>query len=777
MKKRLVLDGDWRMAVLRNEQVVRGERGPIKTCDEVEEAGAIDAKVPGNFELDLQRAGKLEDPFYGENPLKMQEYEDRHIYYAKKFYCDPGGAEEGSCFVLEFDGMDTIGDVYLNGELIGHGENMFIPQQFEAKGLRAGENELVVHLLPACIEARKNSVSAGNYAQKYNYETLRLRKASHMFGWDIMPRLVSAGLYRSVFLSYQPPRRIRQAYLMTKAVMAAGPSTWAGLELFYDLELAGDSLDGYVVSVTGECGASRFFAEQRLWFSSGKIEVFLPSPQLWWPKGYGQAALYEVTVSLTRNGRLVDTVSFRAGIRTVKLLRTGTTNELLQGDFHFEINGKPVFLTGTNWVPADAYHSRDRERIPAMLDLVEDLGCNVVRCWGGNLYEEESFFEFCDEKGIVVWQDFAMACGVYPIDPDFQRVIREEAVAIVRKLRQHPSLILWSGDNECDQFMVSDGYGRDPNGNRITREVLPDVVAYEDPARPYLPSSPYYSREAAGMPDRYLPENHLWGPRDYYKGPFYRNALSHFVSETGYHGCPAPASLRKFLSPEKLWPWQNNREWLLHAASPETENGPYLYRIELMAKQIRELFGSIPENLEDFALASQISQAEAKKYFIERMRYGQPQRNGIIWWNLMDGWPQFSDAVVDYYFAKKLAYYYIKNSQAPLVLTFTEPEDWKLNLVAVNNSGTPLLVSYRVEEHHTRRVVLQGTAQLGQAPVSVLEFLPYSMGEKKLYVISWEARQYSGRNHYLAGNPPFDLAWYRDFLKAVYPKPEGFESL
>ena len=478
-----------------------------------------------------------------------------------------------------------------------------------------------------------------------------------------------------------------------------------------------------------------------------------------------------MTVALEKDGKILDSKDLRIGIRTVKLVRTGTTDIFMNGDFHFEINNKRVFVLGTNWVPADAYHSRDAARIPRMMDLLADIGCNAVRCWGGNVYEDQRFYDACDEMGIMVWQDFAMACAVYPADEDFCRVIRNEATQVIRALRQHPSIILWAGDNECDALLPEiGGIVRNPNRNRVTRETLPDTVAFEDPARPYLPSSPYIDEDAYKLPSAFLPENHLWGPRDYYKSDFYKSSLCAFASEMGYHGCPSADSMKKFLSPQALWPWQDNDEWKIHASSPEIDGyGPYIYRIELMAKQIKELFGDIPDTLDDFVLASQISQAEAKKFFIELFRSGQPKRSGIIWWNLIDGWPQFSDAVVDYYFVKKLAYHYIKQSQAPLLLTFTEPRDWRLRLAAINNSGTTLNFVYSVKDYDTGETLLSGPGICDDAQVAELGSLPYSQGEKKFYIIEWECEEeHSGKNHYLAGNPPFDLKRYSAFLKDVY---------
>src|SRR5439155_26535148 len=276
-------------------------------------------------------------------------------------------------------------------------------------------------------------------------------------------------------------------------------------------------------------------------------------------------------------------------------------------------NGERLFVLGTNWVPLDAYHSRDRDRIGPALDLVEDLGCNMIRCWGGNVYEDDRFYERCDRAGILVWQDFTMACAIYPQDGEFRRRLETEVRQVVRRLRQHPSIALWVGDNECDQKYMSGHRRRDPNDNGLTREVIPGVLRDEDPSRAYLPSSPYADAVAFAAGEAYLPENHLWR-RDFYKDTFYTASLCHFASEIGYHGCPSPDTLRKFLSPDKVWPFSDNEEWLLHSTSPIPGVDIHDYRVDLMARQVRTLFGSVPESLDDFAFASQSSQAEALKF-------------------------------------------------------------------------------------------------------------------------------------------------------------------
>lgn len=763
--KRTDLTGEWMLCYLPNSQYRRQADHPTTLRAICQASSCIPAQVPGNFELDLQRAGIIGDPFFGQNVLDMQKLESMHLFYGRKFEyrkapdCTPQ---------LVFEGLDTVAEIFLNGKSIGQCENMLIAQRFDLSALLLdGENEIVVHISPACIAARTRKFSAANNALKYDYESLRLRKAASMFGWDIMPRIVSGGIWRPVYIEEQPAEFIRQAYLMT--LQTNPEENTAELALFFDAEALGDDLSAYRISVRGRCGESAFSAEDRLWHTAGKLFIHLENARLWWPKGYGNQPLYDVEVTLARGDAILDQKRFRSGLRTVRLERTALTDTFFSGKFQFYVNERKIFILGSNFVPIDALHSRDRARLPEVLSLLEEIGCNAIRCWGGGVYEDDLLYDFCDEKGILIWQDFMMACGTYPIDDEFCQVMREEAEFIIRRLRQHPALLLWSGDNECDMS----AFKKHPSGNRITRELLPGVVEYEDPTRPFLPSSPFIDREAEDKPEQYLPENHLWGPRDYYKSDFYRGSLCSFASEMGYHGCPSRISIERFIPADRLWPWQHNDDWMAHAASMELgEVGNFNYRIQLMADQIKELFGAIPDNLDEFVLASQISQAEAKKFFIEMFRLGQPHRTGIIWWNLIDGWPQFSDAVVDYYFQKKLAFYYIRQAQQPVLLAMREPDNWHIELAVINDTAHPVELRYTLKDALSGEALLEGrkTAAPG---VKTLERVRYSQGEKRIYLMEWEQNGQKGRSHYLAGNPPFSLNEYRSFLDSIFEYGKG----
>lgn len=363
-----------------------------------------------------------------------------------------------------------------------------------------------------------------------------------------------------------------------------------------------------------------------------------------------------------------------------------------------------------------------------------------------------------------------------PQDSEFYEQIRKEAESVVRKLRTHASIVLWSGDNECDAWMMLLQH-MDPGENRITREILPQVVRRCDPARPYLPSSPYYSPKVyASRDESLIPEYHLWGPRDYYKSTFYTRSTAHFISEIGYHGCPNLSSIRQFIDEQHLWPWKNNDQWIAHATSPTGNIGPYLYRIELMAMQIQELFGHIPEDIESFIFASQISQAEAVKFFIEMVRLSKPRRTGILWWNVMDGWPQFSDAVVDYYFEKKLAYHYIRRVQQPVAIMIDEPDSWHVRVTAGNDSLHHRQVRYRVWDADDGKTLLEGDLSVGVNENQPLGQIRVSRGEQKCFLIEWTTDSRTYGNHYLHGMPPFDLDRYRRWLASIAELSETFRA-
>ena len=731
----------------------------------------IDAQIPGNFELDMQRNGLLEDPFFGKNPLKLQELENRHLWYVKHFCCN----EKMKHPYLIFKGIDTFADIYLNGEKIAHSDNMFLPCGVSVEGKLKPQNELTVHIFPTFIESRKLNFGFDvNHYLHYNAESLMLRKAAHSYGWDIMPRIVSGGIWKQVEIFDMPEDAFNEFYLYTLDIF----DNKASLKGYFNLSLSGDYACEYEIKLTARCNESEFtWNSGRLWHNQGIISFEVQNPLLWWPRDAGPQNLYACEAVLCRNGMPVAVNRFALGIRLVELEMTDYTDAEGNGQFLFRVNRKPIYIRGTNWVPLDAFHSRDAERLPKALELLGESKCNMVRCWGGSVYPEDSFYDYCDRNGILVWQDFAMSCAAYPQNDIFCNKIEREVTYVVKHYRQHCSLAIWVGDNECDAatyFWVSDK--NDPNENRVTRVIIPKVLRVCDPKRVYLPSSPYISRGFCNYSgEKYPVEDHLWGPRDYFKNPYYFTAKAHFASEIGYHGCPSPESVKKFIAEDFLWP-NTNEQWLVHAASMETNpNAPYAYRIKLMTDQIEAMFGRPAESFDEFALLSQVCQAEAVKFFVEHFRYQKWRRTGLIWWNLLDGWPQFSDALIDYYYVKKLSFSYICRSQEPLCLMFREPDEEKnLRLVAVNDYLCVKSGSYKVTDLSSDSVVLKGTFTVEENSVANLKKLTRHE-DMTIYLIEWrcDGKQYI--NHYLSGESFYSPERYIELAKkAGILQLEGF---
>jgi beta-mannosidase len=351
------------------------------------------------------------------NIVALRRYERAFAYYLRHF--EVPASAQGSP-VLVFEGLDCNARIVLNGIVVGQTANMLIEHRIPVAGaLVERSNLLVVELAPVLDGATDiDRYVPGLAAEGGGYAGLRVRKAPHVFGWDIMPRALSAGIWRPVSLEFEPVERIDWLWLDTIAIDDDRGS--ATLVLHHGIRLDTDVAEPCEIVVSGVAPGASFDYRARLLFGAGQVRFTIPTPQLWWPRGRGPATLYDVTVVVERDGATIDRRTFRHGIRTVSLERSSVIGEDGDGTFRFIVNGEPIFILGTNWVPLSAYHSRDVDRFPTALALVDELGCNMIRCWGGNVYEADPFYEWCDQAGVLVWQDFAMACAIYPQDAAFR---------------------------------------------------------------------------------------------------------------------------------------------------------------------------------------------------------------------------------------------------------------------------------------------------------------------------------------------------------------------
>lgn len=756
------LNGDWTLYYAPE----KGGKPDCYTPSLVEQWPCVPARVPGNVELELVRAGVERDPFYGENLTDFAPYEYYQWVYVRTF--DVPADLDGEQQLLRFDGLDTFADVYLNDVWIGSAANMLIEHTFDVTGQvrRGARNQLAVHLHAAMNRARGRAYPVALRGTGHRNEICWLRKAPHSFGWDIAPRLVSAGLWRGVSLVGCGRTRLTETYYATPELTPEG-DIW--LQYAYRFTTDHDTLEGFRVRVVGSCGDEVFMDEQAAHFVSANHALRIRAPKLWWPAGYGGQPLYTMRMELLYHGQLVDRIVERIGLRTLRLERRFTPGDQA---FQLFVNDTRIFAKGTNWVPLDALHSRDADRLNQAHALCVEAGCNMVRCWGGNVYEDHAFFDLCDQTGILVWQDFAMGNTNYPQTEDFAAMLEQELGSVIRKLRNHPSLALWSGDNEVDFKNMGYQYPAYASRyNRVAQELLPRLVQAHDPYRVLIPSSP---EVPDGFTTDNVPEQHTWGARAWYKDDFYKHAAARFISEAGYHGCPAPSSLRRFLPPEQLWPL-DNRAWAMHSTEDVRIEPTLNGRNELMRNQVRLLFGEAPDTLEDFALLSQISQAEALKFFIERSRAKKWERTGILWWNMLDCWPQISDAAVDYYFTKKLAFSYVKRAQRPVLLFVGELEGWEYPLLFSNDTRAEAAVEYTVTDGDTERLLASGRLRVPAGENRTAGALRLPAGEQRLLLLRWTVGGVEYGNHYITGFPPYRPAQMRDWLRKICTLPEPFK--
>jgi beta-mannosidase len=757
----------------------------------------ISATVPGNVEIDLEREGIIKDPMIGTNVYDLRKYETYDWWYKRSF--PKPQTKDGERIELCFDGIDCLADIWLNGNKIASVENMFVEHQYDVTDILKDKNELYVHIKSTELEARNQL--RNNFGVRYDQlgEASAIRKAPHMFGWDIMPRLMSAGIWKDVKLEIIPPTYFSSVYWVTKEVYPDVKKA----NMYVDWQFQTDRLniDDLTVSfelerdgkyiLKREIPVTTTIARERMW---GLEEV-----DLWWPRGFGEQALYNARLQLKdADGNVLCEHNQKIGIRNAQLIVTPINTEEEPGDFHFEINGEYIFVKGTNWVPLDALHSRDIQHVDEAVGMLTDLNCNMIRMWGGNVYESDRFYNLCDENGIMVWHDFTFGCTTYPQDEAFKQKVKNEADKVLRRLRNHASIVLWAGNNEND---VSLQWGGDqshinPNTDVISRQVLPLAVREWDPKTPYLPSSPFISEEVFKVHNKISPElspeMHLWGPRGYYKAPFYTENNARFVSEIGYHGAPNVESLKKMMTPDNVYPWVKgakaeaedvvtvvgevkkaeqlvwNDEWQCKATRSHPNSATNKERNFLMVNQIREVFGECPMELEDFVTASQIVQGEAKKYFIEFWRMNKGQRNGILWWNLRDGWPIVSDAIVDYYGGKKLAYDYIKKVQTDVCVMVGDIREGNTGhpVVVVNDTRVAQKVEISIKDKDSGRTILSKTVEVDANGKLKVDELP-KVAKNELWMIEYKVDGQTYSNHYVAYTPPMKYERYKTWLKDI----------
>ena len=403
------LNGDWRL-----DYFPQPDDGPVRELPVLVPMETVKATVPGNCELDLVNAGVLPPPELGMNILKLRPYEGYQWLYTKVF--NKPDVKAGQRAILTFEGVDTLADVFLNGVKIGETSNMFIPHVFDVtRSLKEGENKVQVLIRSVMCEAQYMTIGELGYSMGDSFADAEpFRKAGHMGGWDIFPRAFVSGLWRDVSIEIQDPVRIDQTAWIVKSldVRRKSADLMVTCRVQAPFRHIGKANIKYAVSREGKVYAE-FINRLEVYQNIASFQVAGVSP--WWPRGMGDATLYDATVEIAGDdGRMLAKHTEKIGFRTVELERDDVYGPERPGQFLFRINGEPCYVRGSNWVPLDAFHCRDGQFLESTLEMFVDLNCNMVRVWGGGVYETDEFFDFCDANGLMVWQDFMTGCSAFP---------------------------------------------------------------------------------------------------------------------------------------------------------------------------------------------------------------------------------------------------------------------------------------------------------------------------------------------------------------------------
>ncbi|WP_127497467.1 glycoside hydrolase family 2 protein [Actinoplanes solisilvae] len=670
---------------------------------------SLPATVPGCVHTDLLRAGRIADPYLDENEKQLAWIGRTDWDYSTTFTATPPA--EGERIDLVCAGLDTIAAIELNGVAVGSTANQHRSYRFDVGSLLAsGENTLRVRFTSAYTYAEAQQQRLGHRPNAYDEPFNFIRKQACNFGWDWGPILVTAGIWQPIGLESWRVARLDSVRPQVTVDRGTGR-----VELRVRLDRAAAEPVTITASVGGRSAQATVDGIEAL------LILTVDDPDLWWPRGFGSQARYDLDVTLTSaGGTVLDTWNRKIGFRTV---RADTTDD----GYRMIVNDVPIFVRGVNWIPDDVFADRvTRSRLAERFRQAADANVNYLRIWGGGRYESFDFYDLADEMGFMVGQDFLFACAAYPEEEPFRSEIEAEARENVVRLASHPSLVVWTGNNEnlwgyedWDWKPVLNGRTW---GSAYYYDLLPRVVAELDPTRPYWPGSPY-----SGAPDRYPNDpafgtTHVWdvwNTDDYTKYAAYR---PRFVAEFGFQGPPTFSTVRRSISDEPL---AHDSPGMAHHQKAGGGDEKLQRGLDNHLPQ--------PRDFDDWHFLTQLNQARAVAFGIEHFRSLRPLCNGTIMWQLNDCWPVTSWAAVDGYGRKKPLWYAMRDAYADRLLSFQPrtgetltpggprtdiepgtivPADGVPALVAANDSRTPWTVEVTVTRRNLAGDVL-ASAVLG----------------------------------------------------------------
>jgi beta-mannosidase len=647
------------------------------------------AVVPGGVHESLLAAGVIDNPYVDTNEAAVRWIEECDWWYRAEF--GNVDAKPGERLRLVFHGLDTVVTIWLNGHELGRHENQFRPAEFDVTELVSAHNEILLRFTPPLagrsIPASASAMSAalakltGSEALSSNDSgplsatvamATTLRKATFSWGWDFAPRVPSIGVWRPVELIHETPASIVGHHVAVSQLRDGE----ADVALLVQTRAAVDGLIARV-TLTSPSGRRSVYEFPFEGDAAGAV-VRLVQPELWWTHDMGAPNLYDVVIETVSEGAVITSHTDRIGLRTIEIDR----QDDVEGGrlFRFVLNGVPLFARGACWTPADMLvGSVSAEKYRDLITLARDGNMNMLRIWGGGVYENDPFYELTDELGILVWQDFMFACTDYPsLDEALQYEVDLEARYQVRRLRNRCSIGLWCGNNEV-QAIHGAIFGNVEPGNwgwDFFHRILPEAVQAEDGRVPYWPGSPYGEDASEGPMaingvrdgDRHAWE--VWHGGDMGAGGKqfasigesrlyrrYADDAGKFISEFGIHASPELSTLRRWI----------RRDLEIHSESFDAHNKD---NPKDKHDAVLEIVTGLPTTVAEYVEYTMVSQAEGLKFGIEHYRRRQPHCSGTLVWQLNDAWPGFSWSVIDYDLVPKAGYYYVSRAFAPVLASF-----------------------------------------------------------------------------------------------------------
>jgi beta-mannosidase len=632
------------------------------------------ATVPGTVHTDLFKNNLIPDPFFGDNEKQLQWIENEDWEYKTMFFVS--NKELANPHIeLECDGLDTYATVYLNDSIILRADNMFRSWNKEIKPyLKAGKNELRI-VFESAVKKGKETAAKLPYTLPGD-EKVFTRKAQYQYGWDFGPRFVTCGIWKNISLHFWDKVKILDVSCTQKTLT----DSLAHLSFTVLMDVAVPGIYESAISSPDITKGSEEidFPRRNCLLEKGihelTIDCTIKNPKRWWSNGLGEANLYHFKVALCRkSGTAFDEKEITIGLRTIELVQE---KDKAGSSFYFKLNGVPVFMKGANYIPADNFLPRiSPESYKTLIKEAKEAHMNMLRVWGGGVYADDEFYNECDRNGILVWQDLMFACAMYPGDTAFIENVTREVKDNATRLKHHPCIALWCGNNEIDEGWKNWGWQKQyhysakdsaeiwNNYTNLFHKVIPQTLRSSSENIIYWPSSPsigWGRKESLLQGDA-----HYWGVW-WGMEPFdmYEKKVGRFMSEYGFQSIPDLSTLKTIATPQDLNlssdAMKNHQK---HATGYETIK-------TYMARDY-----TVPENFEDFIYVSQLTQALGMKMAIEAHRRAKPYCMGTLYWQLNDCWPGTTWSSLDYYNKPKALYYEVKRAFNDVIISFEQKND------------------------------------------------------------------------------------------------------